>query len=308
MANIPLPPPELIERVGAIEDPVGRYVSIGEHQRAVLAHYLGDGWDWSGRVLLDWGCGAGRLLRLMADSPATLIGVEIDEASIAWMAKHIPRVQGLLVEKPVLELPDESVDVVTGFSVMTHISDEWAPWLLEVRRVLKPGGLAILSFIGALTAPLLCDQWNPDRLGMLVLRYANPSLSGGPDVIHSPWWIREHWGRAFTVRSMEPDPLQPEPGQHDFAVLERPTGPPPTAEQLTSLADDARELAGLESALQRTRSELAVMQDQRARIAELEHELTAMHSTLSWRVTEPLRRLRQLQMQIAKARARGTAR
>lgn len=289
----PLPPFELIERVGAVDDPAGRYVEIGRHQLEVLEHYLGDDWDWKDRTLLDWGCGAGRLLRLMVDTPARLIGVEIDRASIDWMRDHLPRVEGVLVDRPVLPLGDATVDVVTGLSVLTHIADDWAEWLLEIRRVLRPGGIAILTFIGGLTAPLLSDQWDEDAVGMLVLRYANPWTYGGPDVIHAPWWIREHWGRAFQVRSIEPDPLLRGPGQHEFAVLTRPDTPPPTVADLVQLADDPREALGLSAALYRTRYELAMLQIDRSRLETLDQENRALRDTLSWRITSPLRALRR---------------
>ena len=42
---------------------------------------------------------------------------------------------------PPLPLPDAHFDVVTAFSVFTHIDELDSPWLLELRRILKPGGL-----------------------------------------------------------------------------------------------------------------------------------------------------------------------
>ena len=38
---------------------------------------------------------------------------------------------------------------------------------------------------------------------MNVLNYGRGWDEGGPTVFHSEWWIREHWGRAFVVDSVE---------------------------------------------------------------------------------------------------------
>jgi hypothetical protein len=40
---------------------------------------------------------------------------------------------------------------------------------------------------------------------MNVLNYGRSWREGGPSVFHSEWWIREHWGRAFDVISLEED-------------------------------------------------------------------------------------------------------
>jgi SAM-dependent methyltransferase len=302
MSDLPLPPTVLIERVGAVEDPVGQYLVIAEHQRQVLEHYLPDDWSWAGKTFVDWGAGAGRLVRLFAEHECRVIAVDIDEPSIEWINAHLPGVQGITVDGPSLPLESGSVDLVTGLSVMTHITDEWAEWLLEIRRVLRPGGLAIFTQIGRLTGPLLLgERWDEDRVGMLVLRYGEPWTHGGPDVVHSAWWIREHWGRAFDVLSVEDDPITPEPGQHQYVVMSKPDSPPPTLEALER-CDDPRHLAAAGYGLERCRVELAQMRVACRRAetafaaAESAHEgamaeVAALRATWSWRLTRPLRGL-----------------
>jgi hypothetical protein len=38
-----------------------------------------------------------------------------------------------------------------------------------------------------------------ERIGMNVLKADQGWERGGPTVMMSPWWIREHWARAFEV-------------------------------------------------------------------------------------------------------------
>ena len=111
--------------------------------------------------------------------------------------------------------PDEYFDLVYAISVFTHVTDEWADWVLELRRILKPGGLLLATFIGPRSWERPFGRAvDEDELGMAVLRldqsYAETS---GPLVLHSPWWIEAHWGRGFEVVTLWP---------HGFAWPRRP--------------------------------------------------------------------------------------
>src|SRR5258706_288958 len=41
--------------------------------------------------------------------------------------------------------------------------------------------------------------WAEDAVGMNVLGWGERWENGGAVVLHSPWWIRAHWGRAFEI-------------------------------------------------------------------------------------------------------------
>lgn len=98
---------------------------------------------------LDLGCASGRVIRhALADAPDwTVFGCDIDRAHVDWCRRHLP--QRLCVFQnttfPHLPLPDASLDLVTAYSVFTHLDKLEDFWLLELRRVLAPGGLALLS-------------------------------------------------------------------------------------------------------------------------------------------------------------------
>ena len=85
-------------------------------------------------------------------------------------------------EAPPLPLESDSSDLVWAVSVFTHITGLWAAWL--------PSGLPV--------APS-----EADRVGMSMLNHGRSWDEGGPTVFHSEWWIREHWGRAFDIGSVE---------------------------------------------------------------------------------------------------------
>ena len=131
------------------------YVLIGEILKKTVVKLLGPEWSWEGRRVLDFGCGSGRLLRQFLDEArsAEFHGSDIDEEMVSWVRKNLcPPIADVRVngEQPPLDYPDDHFDLVTALSVFTHIADGWSDWMLEIRRVLKPGGLLIATFLDSM--------------------------------------------------------------------------------------------------------------------------------------------------------------
>jgi SAM-dependent methyltransferase len=101
--------------------------------------------------VLDWGVGAGRvavpLRRLFG---VEVLGVDVDEVNVRWCQENLPDVPvSLSTLYPPLDFPDNHFAAVYGISVMTHLQrDTQLVWLRELRRVLQPGGVAILTVHG----------------------------------------------------------------------------------------------------------------------------------------------------------------
>lgn len=100
----------------------------------------------TGKRVLDVACGEGygsNILRLATDD---VTGVDIAEDAVAHARERYARdglkfVVGSAAELP---LPDGSVDVVVSFETIEH-HDQHEEMLCEVLRVLRPGGLLIMS-------------------------------------------------------------------------------------------------------------------------------------------------------------------
>lgn len=99
--------------------------------------------------VVDFGCASGRVLRhfLTHQSELDLYGTDINIRHIAWILQFLgPRpkvIQNTIL--PQLPLEDNSVSLLYAFSVFTHIDHYELGWLAEIRRVLKPGGMAYLT-------------------------------------------------------------------------------------------------------------------------------------------------------------------
>jgi SAM-dependent methyltransferase len=145
--ELPLPPAP--DRMGYPADDQD-YLAWGKSDKELVmaqiqAHLKLD----HGVKIMDFGCSSGRVLRHF-DGEAQrmgweLYGVDIQARPIQWMREHFPTrfcvYTGSIL--PHLPFPDDHFDVIYGFSVFTHIKFHWDAWLLELRRVLKAGGLLI---------------------------------------------------------------------------------------------------------------------------------------------------------------------
>lgn len=100
--------------------------------------------------LVDFGCGNGAQTLLLAEFCEHVTGVDVNLDFLAQFGREIAerdlasRVAGLALVDGKILLDPESADVVTSFTVLEHVPDEQAA-LAEMHRVLRPGGVLILS-------------------------------------------------------------------------------------------------------------------------------------------------------------------
>jgi SAM-dependent methyltransferase len=98
------------------------------------------------RRVLDIACGEGFGSAMMAEQATEVFGVDIDAAAIThadqtYKRENLHFLQGTCTAIP---LVDGSVDVVVSFETIEHLA-EHDKMLMEVRRVLRPGGLLLIS-------------------------------------------------------------------------------------------------------------------------------------------------------------------
>jgi 2-polyprenyl-3-methyl-5-hydroxy-6-metoxy-1,4-benzoquinol methylase len=224
LTGLPLPPRNLRRRVGCLEepgDPGAAYEALGRRWKELIVERLPAHWSWGGKRVLDFGAGAGRIIRhFQTEAPgAEFWACDIDQPSITWLEHHLsPPFRPFVVsEQPGLPHAESYFDLIWVASVFTHLTDHWAGWLLELHRVLRPGGTMIVSFLGPdMGAVYLPLAWEEDRTGMLVINKGAPWELGGPTVFHSQWWLRAHWGRAFEFLRVDTDVTD-----HDLLTLRK---------------------------------------------------------------------------------------
>lgn len=102
-----------------------------------------------GQAVLDFGCGCGRTLRWLAERfpKVRWHGVDVDAEAIEWCHDHFPGAEFVCGSPlPPLPFPDSKFGLIYAISVFTHLNEEFQQaWIGELARILKPGGILLLS-------------------------------------------------------------------------------------------------------------------------------------------------------------------
>ena len=213
-----VPPFDLRKRVGLIEGGEGEFEGGGRAQYLGVLDTLPPDFTFDDKRILDFGCGAGRVLRHFLERPekVELWGCDVHAPSIEWIQENLsPPIHAFANETlPPLPLDDGSIDLVYALSVFTHLAEDWSAWLLELHRILAPGGLALITTLGEpmwdshLGKPFFRDElwrpWDEASTGAFVTNFGMAQDQVGPCIYHSEWWIRAHWGRCFDVVHFQP--------------------------------------------------------------------------------------------------------
>jgi ubiquinone/menaquinone biosynthesis C-methylase UbiE len=98
------------------------------------------------KAVLDIACGEGYGSNLLAQKATHVTGVDIDNATIQkakqkYTHSNLSFITGDVRKTP---CPNHSFDIVVSFETIEHI-EEQAQMIQEIKRVLKPGGLLIIS-------------------------------------------------------------------------------------------------------------------------------------------------------------------
>lgn len=104
-----------------------------------------------GDYLIDIGCGSGRLANGLAEYlTGKYLGIDVVPGLVEYARKLVPRAGWRFEVAEGLKIPeaDGQADMVCFFSVLTHLlHEESFVYLREAKRVLKPGGKIVFSFL-----------------------------------------------------------------------------------------------------------------------------------------------------------------
>jgi SAM-dependent methyltransferase len=160
--ELPIPPPELRLGYGRSTE---EYLAFGRMNVQIMLDLLrasGASLERGTRIL-DFGCGAGRMIRWRAEfsGQCEVWGTDISAEHIVWCPQNLAPPFHFLVNTILPHLPfeDRYFDFVYAGSVFTHIDDLAKTWLLELRRVLRAGGKLYVTIHDRNSIHLLTHEW-----------------------------------------------------------------------------------------------------------------------------------------------------
>lgn len=105
----------------------------------------------NGDTILDFGCGSGRLAYALKElRDLGYIGIDVVEDLLDYAKNICQRKDWDFIKSTdfKFDIPNNKLDMISCFSVFTHLlHEETFAYLAEMRRVLKPGGKIIFSFL-----------------------------------------------------------------------------------------------------------------------------------------------------------------
>jgi ubiquinone/menaquinone biosynthesis C-methylase UbiE len=169
--NLPVPPEELWLGYGPTAE---AYLSSGKRHISKMNQLLEQDGFIVGEAerILDFGCGAGRMIRHLLDvaPKARLWGVDVSADHIRWCIDNVTPLINFATTTvvPHLPFPDEFFDLIYSGSVFTHIEDIQETWLLELGRILRPGGRLYVTIHDEDTVTKLDGEYKHGKLARMM--------------------------------------------------------------------------------------------------------------------------------------------
>jgi len=314
---------DLSDRIGQADE---RFVpGTADGELIEIEHFARYRWAAqlvAGRRVLDAGCGVGYGSAMLARAGAAdVVGLDVSAKAVDAAGDGAPGNTSFVVGD-VHALPFETgrFDVVVCFEVIEHVEGQDGV-IAELARVLAPGGVLAISSPNRDVYP----AGNPHHLHEYVpdeLRAALAAHFGHIELLRQHAWVAsavldDEQAADASMHERRDVPLAKgvgrEPGSEPYTIAlasRRPLPAPAGAVVLGGLADAAlgaeleRTRAALARREQRATDELQALQrvegelreDAATLLRELDDtraELRSVYASVSWRLTEPLRRAKR---------------
>jgi ubiquinone/menaquinone biosynthesis C-methylase UbiE len=124
------------------------------------------------------GCGTGQISRYLQDLVANMRVIDLSRKMVNCAGRLNPDISFEQGNMLALSLPNDSLAAIVSFYAIIHIQrDKVTRALLEMNRVLQPGGLLLLSFHAG-DGELHRDEWYDKPVSIDVTLFGNDEMCG----------------------------------------------------------------------------------------------------------------------------------
>lgn len=243
------------------------------------------------RKVLDIGCGEGYGTYMLAKSAALVTGLDID-SNLIDHANNKYRAENLtFVNAPAAKpgIAAQDYDVIICFEMIEHIDDQ-TELIKQVKKLLKPDGLFIISSPNKVFHSDKADYKNPYHKKELYLDEFTHLLS--ISFKHTSFFAQKTvMGARIWPLNWPPDITQNAYIGKDNSIIEQKQNDASSAVFYIALASDVRIQYKNELYLFDMHCDLEHIEQQ---ISRLTDKVNALESSTSWRITAPLRMLKNL--------------
>lgn len=271
-----------------------------------------------GKAVLDIACGDGYGSRILAEAAKSVVGVDISLEAVERAREKYPHPRLAFLQGSAASIPleDGSVDLVTSFETIEHLAEQ-EEMIREIRRVLRPGGMCIISspdkheysdITGYVNEYHVKELYRDEFVGLLKNEFSHMRMHGQRIIFGSlvgtedenaflSWRKNEPQSRTAGLANAEylialagDGPLPQLPS----SVLKTPQEQSDRVRELSGSLDVARQdLAYFRSWEKEAREYISQLEYQKKILEEqrdsLEKELLGVYCSQSWRITAPLR-------------------
>ena len=252
------------------------------------------------KIVLDIACGEGYGSAVLAATADRVYGVDIapDAIAHAKATYQQPNLEYLIGECAKIPLPDRAVDLVVSFETIEHHTEHEAMFT-EIKRVLRPGGVMVMSSPDKLEYTERTNHANvyhvkelyADEFQRLVECYFNRVIMLGQRVLYASAILpQDGLGEAIHYFRDKDSAIQSASGLarpcYQVAVASDAALPAVVSSLFEQVGESDPEIHMLQHQLEHAGRRILGLEDE---VAGLKAAIELMMNSHSWRATRPLR-------------------
>jgi len=165
-------------------------------------------------VVLDYGCGLGRLMKHIAPSTKAMVGLDVSNSIVAMSKKYLDGVTNVqtihcsgLGESPV---GPNTIDKIYSYIVLQHVNKYKVLHILRnIKATMTPGGKALFQFPDLMKTP-----------DSIIRGYATTHVQNADNNCSLHFWTREEAEKLFEIAGWKiVDIIDDEGWETDFWVV-----------------------------------------------------------------------------------------